>query len=249
MNNVSVAIITLNEEENIKDCIESVLNLSSDVVVVDCGSKDNTVKIAKGLGANVFYHDFENFALQKNCAMNKTSNKWVLALDADERIPKNLADEIKLAINTEDFSGYQIPRRNFILGAEIKYSRWSPDKHVWLWRKDLGKWVGDVHEEVIVNGKVGELKSAKIHYSHKTIKEFLNANDHYSTLEAEQMFNKKIKFSLFNMFKDGVYEFLVRFFYKKGFLDGWRGLVLSYLMFVYKITVWIKLGKLQNSKK
>lgn len=245
---ISVTIITLNEEKNIKAALESVKDLANEIVVVDCGSKDKTVEIAKRFGAKVFSRKFDNFANQKNWATLKTSNEWILSLDADEIISKELAGEIKIAIQDNNYSGYLISRRNFILGAEIKHSRWSPDKHIWLWKKNKGKWVGDVHEEVEVFGKVGLLKGSKIHYSHESVSEFMEANNQYSNLEAQILFKRGTRFSFWNMIKPALFEFFVRFFYKGGFLDGWRGFVLSYLMAIYQLMVWIKLWELEKNK-
>lgn len=245
---ISATIITLNEEDKIGDAIKSVKDLMDEIVVVDSGSTDKTLEVAKNLGAKVYLRKFDNFASQKNWAMLKTKNDWILSLDADERITPELAKEIKESVNNQQCVGYLIPRRNFILGKEIKYSRWSPDKHIWLWQKAYGRWVGDVHEEVVVQGNVGELKNNKIHHSHKTVSEFIQANNHYSTLEAQSLFNRKICFSFWKMFWVSFFEFFVRFIYKKGFLDGKRGLILAYLMSIYQLAVWIKLWELEKSR-
>ncbi len=245
---ITAIIITLNEEKNIPKALESVKDLADEVIVVDCGSKDKTVELAKEFGAKVFIREFDNFANQKNWAVLKASNEWILSLDADEIISKELAGEIKIAIQDNNYSGYLIPRRNFILGAEIKHSRWSPDSHIWLWKKDKGKWVGDVHEEVKVLGKIGLLKSAKIHNSHQSVTDFIEANDQYSDLESQILFSNKVPFSFLKMIKMSAFEFCIRFFYKRGFLDGWRGFTLSYLMAIYQLMVWIKLWDLEKNK-
>jgi len=245
---ISAIVITLNEEDKIGSAIKSLKDLADEIIVVDSGSSDKTVETAEKLGARVYFRKFDNFANQKNWAVSKANNDWILSLDADERIPEELAAEIKEAVKNDQYKGYLIPRRNFILGAEIKHSRWSPDIHIWLWRKDYGRWVGDVHEEVVVIGKVGLLKNSKIHNSHQTISSFMKANNLYSTLEAKLLLKNKIKFSLLKMFWEALFEFLVRFLYKKGFLDGSRGFILAYLMSIYKLAVWIKLWELEKQK-
>lgn len=246
---ISITIITLNEEKNIKRAIESVKNIADEIIVVDSESTDKTTQIAQKEGAKVFIRKFDNFANQKNWALSKASNNWILALDADEEVPEKLADEIKQGISSDEIAGYLIPRKNFILGKEIKYSRWSPDKHIWLWKKDQGRWIGDVHEEVKVLGKVGQFKNSKIHHSHKTISEFLDSNNFYSTLLAESMHKRGVRFSLLKMFWDSIWEFKIRFFYKLGFLDGWRGFVLAYLMAIYHLIVWVKLWQRNQQKR
>lgn len=245
---ISATIITLNEQDYIQNAIESVKSLAEEIIVVDSGSKDKTVEIAKKLGAKVFIRAFDNFANQKNFAVSKSTNDWIISLDADEEIPLNLSEEIKKAVMNQEFVAFLIPRRNFILGKEIKHSWWSPDMHIWLWRKDKGKWIGDVHEELEVGGKVGKLKNAKLHFQSKSISEFMEGNELYSLILAKSLFRKGVRFSLLRLFWDPVLEFLIRFVYKLGFLDGLRGFVLAYLMAIYKVTVLIKIYELQNLK-
>lgn len=245
---ISAILITLNEQENINQALESLKNLADEIIIVDSGSKDKTLEIAKKFDAKIYFRKFDNFANQKNFALSKATNEWVLALDADEEIPLALAEEIKDAIKNEQIAGYLIPRRNFILEAEIKYSRWSPDKHIWLWKKDSGKWVGDIHEEVVVSGEIGLLKNSKIHNSHKTVGEFMQANNFYSSMEAKMLFEAKTHFSFWSMGEAVLFEFFIRFFYKRGFLDGVRGFSLAYLMGIYKLSVWIKLWELEYKK-
>ena len=246
---ISATIITLNEEKNISKVLESLRLVADEVVIVDSGSKDKTLEIAGNLGAKLYFREFDNFANQKNWAVSKATGDWILSVDADEEIPRDLAQEIKRVTQTSIYDGYLISRRNFILGAEIKHSRWSPDKHIWLWKKEKGKWVGEVHEEVIVKGKVGELTNRKNHYQDETVASFLNSNNKYSSLLSESLFKRETSFSLLSLIWDPIFEFLLRFVYKLGFLDGWRGFILSYLMAIYKLIVWVKIYELQNLKK
>lgn len=246
LNKISASIITLNEEKNLKDCLESLKDLVDEIVLVDSGSKDRTLEIAKDYKCKIFTRRFDNFANQRNFALSKISSSWVLSVDADERITKSLAEEIKEVVNKDKYTGFLIPRRNYILGAEIKHSWWSPDKHIWLWKKGFGTWVNEVHEEVKIQGEVGELKNPKIHFQDSSISEFIETNNNYSTLAAHQLFKSGRKFSIFNLLTDPILEFFIRFIYKLGFLDGWRGLILAILMAYYKFLVWIKLYKFNN---
>lgn len=244
---LSAVIITLNEEENIAKVLASVKNFAEEIIIVDSGSTDKTLEIVKKYGAKIYHRKFDDFASQKNWAQDKASGNWIFSLDADERVSEDLAREIKQAIQSNEYIGYFISRRNFILGEEIKHSRWSPDQHIWLWKKGLGKWMGKVHEEVIINGLIGQLKESKIHYSHKTVSEFFKSNNFYSTLLAGQMFENGIKFQAMKILWDPLFEFFIRFIVKMGFLDRWRGFMLAYLMAIYKISVWVKLYELQNT--
>ena len=160
---LSAVVITLNEEKNLPRCLKSVKNIVDEIIVVDSGSKDKTIEVAKKFGAKVYLRKFDNFANQKNFATLKASGDWILSLDADEKISSKLADEIHSLISKgllKNFDAYSIPRKNIIFGKFIKYTRWQPelDRHIWLWKRSKGSWVGDVHEEVKVEGNIGKLK-------------------------------------------------------------------------------------------
>jgi len=243
---LTTAIIACNEEKNLPAAIKSVEDLVSEiVVVVDSRTTDKTKEIAEKLGAKIFVRKFDNFANQKNFAAHKAQGDWTLSLDADEVITPELTREIKSKIQNpkSKINAYSMPRKNIILGKFIKYSRWQPelDRHIWLWRKGKGHWVGDVHEEVEVDGEVGRLKNPKLHYQYETVNEFLKMMNRYSELEADQRVKKGVKFSFSRMFFDPIYNFLVRYFYRLGFLDGWRGFVLSCLMGIYQLELLIKI--------
>jgi len=248
---LSVLIITLNEEKHLGKCLQSVKEIADEVIVVDSGSTDKTVKIAKEFGARVFYRKFDNFANQKNYALSKAKFDWILSLDADEVISKELSQEIKEELKDPKFDAYTIPRKNIILGRFIRFTRWQPelDRHIWLWKRGRGRWKGLVHEEVLVEGSVGRLKNPKIHYQYETISEFLQMMDKYSEIEAEEKLKNGIGFSYFRFFFDPIYNFLVRFFYRLGFLDGVYGFILSFLMAIYHLEVWIKVWEKENVKK
>ena len=245
---LSVTIITLNEEDNIKRCLDSIKEIANEIIVVDSGSTDKTVEIAKKYGIKVYERKFDNYSNQKNYAAEKTTGDWILSLDADEKINTELAEEIKKAIKTTNYSAYSIPRKNIILGKWIKYTRWQPelDRHVWLWRKGRGKWLDEVHEELAVDGEVGRLKNAKVHYQYKKVSDFMDMMNRYSELDAGQRVKKGVKFSYFKFFLDPIYNFLVRYIYRWGFLDGWRGFVLSYLMGIYHLNLWVKIWERQK---
>jgi len=245
---VSVTVITLNEEKELPGCLESVKSFADEIVVVDSGSKDKTVDIAKNFGAKVFERKFDNYQNQKNFAAEKTTGDWIFSIDADEEASPELSLEIKKAAASSKFVAYSIPRRNIILGRFIRHARWDPelDRHIWLWKKSAGRWEGDVHEEMAVEGPVGKLVYSKIHHQYETVAEFFDMMNRYSELESKQKVAGGQKFSLFRMFLDPFYNFSVRFFYRLGFLDGWRGFVLSYLMAVYHLDVWVKIWRKQK---
>lgn len=236
---LSAVIITKNEEENIERCIKSVSSIADEIVVVDSGSTDSTVAISKKLDAKVYFREFDNYASQRNYAIKMATKDWILSLDADEEIPDSLSKEIKNSIRKE-FDAFLIPRRNIIFGKEIKYSRYSPDKHVWLFKKDKGKFVNSIHEEVQIDGKVGELVNGKIHHSHPTVSAYITMINSYTDLEAEEKIKQKDTFSLVKLFYYPTRSFIGRFILKQGFRDGIEGFVLCSLRAYYHLVVWMK---------
>jgi glycosyltransferase involved in cell wall biosynthesis len=232
---VSVAIIAKNAEKDIFECLNSAKIMTDDVVVVlDSTSVDKTEQIAKKWGAKVFEHVFENFSQQKNLAASYCRRDWVFSLDADERISKKLANEILSLNDKPEISGYLIPRDNYIFGKRIKHSNWGSkdDTHLWLYRKSKGKWVNDVHEEVVVKGVVAKLAGSKIHFNYSSVTQFMDKLNDYTTREIKS--------------QNPIYDFVRRYVWHLGFLDGWHGLFLGYLMMVYHLVVWVKLWQKKN---
>ena len=171
-------------------------------------------------------HKFVNYSDQKNYTASKCKHNWVLFLDDDEELSPELISELK----TLDFafSAYQIPRLNIIFGKAIHHTNWEPmaDTHIWLYDKTRSHWENPVHEEVVTSGSVGRLKNYKIHHSYKTVGEFITKANDYTSRETK----------LTNPF----FDFLRRYIWHLGFLDGWHGLFLSYLMIIYHLVSWVK---------
>lgn len=208
---VSVAIITRDTAGILPKCLESAHKLSDDVVIVTNSS-----------------HKFVNFADQKNYVVSLCTHNWVLSLDDDEWLSPELITEIKNLPDSSKYSAYKIPRLNYIFGKAIRHTNWSPtdDTHIWLFQKSKSKWIGVVHEEVIVDGEVGKLKNLKIHQNYSSVEQFMSKMNDYTSRETKVV--------------NPVYDFLRRYFWHQGFLDGWHGLFLSYLMMIYHLTVWVK---------
>lgn len=241
---LSAVIITLNEEQDLPRCLKS-LGFVDEIVVVDSGSSDKTVEIAKKYGAKVFKHKFDNYASQKNFAANKATGDWLFSIDADEEVPSELAREMLSASSDKQstISAYSMPRKNIIFGKFIRYTRWQPelDRQVWLWKKGFGRWTGKVHEQLQIEGETAKLKQGKIHYQVKNVAAFIKKLNRYSELEADKKINNGESFSIIKLLMMPVYNFLVRYFYRLGFLDGLHGFVLSYLMAFYHFQVWAKI--------
>ena len=166
---ISVAIITFNEEKNIKRCIDSISKLADEIVVVDSLSSDNTCSIAKSLNATVIDQKFLGHIAQKQLAVDNCKNNWILSLDADEEISEELEKSImNLIKNTFEYDAYSLNRVSFHLGVWIRHGGWYPDKKIRLFNKAKAYWGGyNPHDKVIVNGNIGHLQGDLLHYVFK----------------------------------------------------------------------------------
>ena len=188
MEKISVAIITKDEERNIRDCLESV-RWADEIIVVDNGSRDRTLDICREYGAQIFLEEWKGYPGQKNSAIQKTRNEWVLSLDADERVGPDLRREIEGALEGgPSIDGYFLPRKNFFLGRWIRYCGWYPDLNLRLFRKSRGRFQERaVHEKVELQGKTAILKNPLFHETYRSLDDFFLRMDHYSTLAAREM--------------------------------------------------------------
>ncbi len=246
---VSVAIIAKNEEKNIRDALESVKDFE-EIVVVDSFSEDKTVEICKKYTQKIFQREWKGFADQKQFAIDKTQLQWVLILDADERVSESLKREIAEKIKKSQVNGYYIPRKNFFLGKWIRYSGWWPDYTLRLFRKDRGRMEKrQVHEKVVVEGKVDYLNEPMIHYTYESIEEFIKKMQKYSFLSAIEILKKnQSKYKvLLKMIFSPAFTFFKMYILRRGFLEGLRGFILAVLYSFYSFLkyakVWEKLWK------
>ena len=228
MSDVSVTIITKNEADNIKECLKSV-HWATEIIVVDSFSVDDTVEIARELGAKVFQEEWRGFGRQKNSAIDKAQGSWILSLDADERVPPPLRAEIEEVVSRNNAcSGYFIARKNFFRGQWIRYGGWYPDYTLRLFRKRQGRFKErPVHEMVVVDGNVGHLRHHLEHYSYVSVADFLERLERYSRLAAQEMSQRKRQASLGELTLRPLYTLVKMYFFKRGFLDGRAGLFLA----------------------
>ena len=244
MNKISVIIIAGNEENNIKDCLESVA-WADEIVVVDSESADGTVQLAKRYTPNVHIRPWRGYADQKAFALSAASNEWVLGLDADERIQPRLAEEIASA-DLSGFDGYRIKRENYFLGRRIRGCGWGRDYQLRLFRKSRTT-VTDrqIHEGFEVDGAVGTLTGAITHYSYRTLKEAFAKVDTYSTLEAKEKAHRKTV-NPFTMLCAAPFAFLHHFIVRRGFIDGTYGAMVSLMHAVTKLQVQMKIWEMRR---
>jgi glycosyltransferase involved in cell wall biosynthesis len=250
MNKISVAIITKNEETNIRECLES-LRFADEIVVVDNGSTDKTREICRKYGARVFEEDWQGFARQKNSAVAKTRNRWVLNVDADERIPAALQEEIARVLDRNSpVDGYFLARKNYFLGKWIRRCGWYPDFNLRLFRKDRGRFEDrEVHERVQVQGEVGYLQNPLEHFTYRSLSDFIQRVDRYSTLAAREMRKEGRRFRYTDLFLRPPFTFMQMYLIRAGFLEGYFGVLLSILYSFYTFVKYSKLKELQNLEK
>jgi glycosyltransferase involved in cell wall biosynthesis len=229
---LSVAIITHNEEANIRRTLESVLPLVGDgrgeVIVVDSGSTDRTVEIARALGAKVWSEPWKGFAAQKSSAIDKASGEWVLSLDADESLEGDAERLIEQAMNNHAFAGYYLRRNNYFLGRWMRHGGFV-EKKLRLFRREAGRFKDvPVHEVVEVQGRTGVLHGVAIrHDQYPTLDSYIEHMNRYSSLGAEIAASKGHRsFSFVNIVLRPIATFIQKYFLKLGFLDGREGLLL-----------------------
>ena len=224
---LSVVIITKNEADNIRDCLNSVA-WADEIVILDSGSTDGTVAICREYTDKVFETDWPGFGPQKNRGIERATGDWILSVDADERVSPELRLEIEQALKVEQYNGYEIPRSSHFCGKQIRHSGWWPDYIVRLFRRGSGKFNEVlVHERVEVDGPIGRLRNPLIHYSFQSFEEVLQKMNHYSTCNAAMLFAAGRKSSLLEAAGRGLWTFFRTYVLRAGFLDGRHGFMLA----------------------
>lgn len=246
-------VICKNEEDNIVDSVES-LNFCDQIVVVDDYSTDRTIELLNNLKKEHKRLDIlssylnSDFSKQRNFAMSKAKNEWVLFLDADERVPEALRNEILGVIRKREISGLYIKRDDFMWGDRLKHGDVS---NVWilrLARKSAGKWEGKVHERWVVEGNTAKLKNPIEHNPHRNLTEFLTEINNYTNIRAQELYDNGKKVNAFSIIAYPKAKFLLNYIFKLGFLDGEKGFMLAMLMSFHSFLVRAKLWKLWQKK-
>ena len=225
---LSVTIITLNEAEHIAPAIESA-SWADEIVVVDSGSTDGTADIARTAGARVLTREWSGYVDQKNFAAEAASNDWIFSLDADERIPPALAEEVRgLIASDPPVHGYRGPRVTYHLGRWIRTTDFYPDYQTRLYDRRFARWRGRyVHESVAVDGPAGRLNNDLEHYSFSDLRDQIKRINQYSTLSALQMYEAGRRTGPVEILVHPPAAFLRNYVLRRGFLDGTAGLTIS----------------------
>jgi glycosyltransferase involved in cell wall biosynthesis len=247
---VTVTIITLNEAEHVAKAIDSA-SWADEIVVVDAGSTDETVRIATEKGARVSARPWTGYVDQKNHAAAMARHDWIFSLDADERIPPALASEIRRLLDSEPARrGYRVPRVTFYLGRWVRTTDFYPDYQTRLYDRRAARWTGlYVHESVRVDGGAGQLEHDLEHYSFRDVADHAARLNHYSTLAARQMHEAGRRASVLDLLVHPPAAFLRNYLLRRGIVDGAVGLVIS-LMNAYGVFLkFAKLWELQNAAR
>lgn len=244
---LSVAIITLNEEKRLQDCLQG-LSFAREVVVVDSGSSDRTVALAEEFGARVFVEPWRGFGAQKQFALEQCSHQWVLLLDADERIPPETAEEIKTVLRGDSLAAaYSFPRKNYFADRWIRHTGWWPDRVVRLCnRNKCSMSLRLVHESLEVDGPVGKMQQPIVHYTNSELREVFDKVNRYSTLGAEELYTQGESASIFKAVCRGGWGFFANYFLRLGILDGRPGLMISSIDAINKFLKYAKLNEMRN---
>jgi glycosyltransferase involved in cell wall biosynthesis len=248
---ISVIIITKNEARNIRECLRSVA-WADEIVVVDAESTDATRDICSEFTTRVVVRPWSGFADQKRFALEQASQLWVLSVDADERVPETLTDEIKKAVHSNEFDGFKIPRLSTFLGKPIYHGGWYPGYQLRLFRRERCRLSQPrVHEGFIVDGKVGLLKNHLLHYTHATVQESFDRMNRYSSLEAldrlERQPGKRVRW--WDLLAHPCGEFFRKAVAKQGWRDGMHGLIMALVSAAVKLALYAKWWERQKENK
>jgi len=241
--NISAIILTKNEGKNLGECIRA-LTFCEEIIVIDDYSSDKTVEIARGLGAKVFQRSLDgNFAAQRNFGLEKATNKWVLFIDADERVSHELKEEMEKEVPAPNNShlGYFLKRDDYFFGKKLKFGETASVSLLRLARKSAGKWMRSVHEVWEVQGRTKTLKNPLEHYPHQSLREFINDINFHSGLHAEANHQEGKHSSLVKILFWPKLHFFKNYFLRLGFLDGTEGFVLALMMSLHSFLAWSKL--------
>jgi glycosyltransferase involved in cell wall biosynthesis len=253
MAKISVVVNTLNEEKNLPRALSSIKTIADEIVVVDMKSIDNTVGIAKEFGAKVYEHERTNYVEPaRNYALSKAKNKWILVLDADERVPAKLTKKLKQISKSPDADYYRIPRKNIVFGKWLKHSRWWPDYNIRFFKKGAVAWNEVIHSVPMTTGKGKDLPDLKdyaiVHYHYNNIEQYITRMNRYTTVQAKIKRKDGYKFSWRDLISKPSGEFLSRYFFAEGYKDGIHGLALSGLQAFSEMVLYLKLWQSEDFK-
>jgi glycosyltransferase involved in cell wall biosynthesis len=241
MNKLSAVIITKNEEKNIERCLKSLSGWTDEIILVDSGSQDKTLEIAKKYNCRIFnLEKWEGFGKTKQYAVNQANNNWIFSIDADEEVTKDLKNSILNILKGPKYNWYKIKRISFFLGRKILHGGWDKDFPKRLFNKKYGNFNDKlVHESVVCEGILGIIEEHLLHYTYDNLKSYIYKMEKYADLKANETISN---INLFSSFLRALSKFIKMFFIHRGFLDGKEGFVLAALssfgVFYKYLKVW-----------
>ena len=242
---ISVGIITYNEEFRLGRTLEAVKEFADEIVIVDSFSTDNTIEIAREYGVRIFQREWIGYGDQKNYVIEKCQGDWILLIDADEVITKELKEEIKNITYKNEKTVYEIPFNSVCFGKRIRFGGWSGSSRIRLFKKNSGKYSLDkVHEKFITTERIGKLKKRIDHYTYEDYEDYLNKFNRYTGEGAQVAFEKGKKAGLFNILLNPIFKFIRMYIFRLGVLDGVEGLVLAVSSAMYTSVKYVKLRNL-----
>lgn len=250
---ISAVVLTKNEENNIIDCLETLL-WCNEIIIIDDFSKDRTIDVIKSLNSSkikIFQRKLENdFSSQRNFGLSKAKGEWVIFIDADEKLSNGLIGEMKDLLEGESpaYNGFYIERKDFMWGRQLLHGETGNIKLLRLAKKDSGVWAGRVHEIWDVKGSRGNLKMPLLHYPHQTIAEFLEDINYYTDLRSKELYDKGVQVRWWQIIAYPCAKFKLNYFLKLGFMDGIPGLIFALMMSFHSFLVRGKLWILWQKK-
>lgn len=247
MSSISAIVITYNEEKNIEDCLRSI-SWADEIIVIDSTSTDETVNIAKKFTDNIQIVENMPYGLKKNIGIKKAASEWIFWLDADERVTRELEQEIKDVTNYNDYNAYYINRKSFFINKFIKHCGWYPDYTLRLFKNSTGIKFdsAEVHEKITFDGKSSKLKNELLHYTDRDFEHYIDKLNNYTTLSANELRRKNRSSGLIDIIFRPVFTFIKMYFFKLGILDGYSGLVLCTLSAYHVLFKYLKYNSLNK---
>lgn len=251
MAKLSVLTIALNEEHNIVDCLESV-KWADELIVVDSGSTDKTVELARKFPAKVLQMEWRGYGATRNLALNHATGDWILWLDADERVTPELAKEIQQRIREAHgkFVGYSVARRAYFLGKWIRHCGWYPSHVIRLFQRTHGKFTENhVHEQLLLDGPLGRMENDLLHFTDPDLHHYFRKFNRYTSLAARDMVAEGKRFSMLDILVRPPFTFFKMYILRRGFLDGIHGFILSVASATYVFVKYAKLWELLQQRQ
>lgn len=241
---LAAVVLTLNEEENIEDCLAS-LAWADRRIVFDSFSTDQTVELAQAAGAEVIQHPFQDYAQQRNAALERVDAEWIFFVDADERATAELAAEVRSVLGGDRPEvAWWVPRHNYIFGRLTLGAGWYPDYQLRLVKRGFARWERPVHEVAVVDGPEGYLTHPLVHFNYRDLADFIDRQRRYTEYDAEALLQEGVRPRFYTAYSQAVRHFWWRFVRLRGIRDGLHGLWLSLLMAYFEAVKYRKLRRM-----